>query len=151
MVAGGYATWTSSLDRKELIPFTGTLPVFASNIQVVTFQNGQGVRSLAEYGQYPAPANNTDLFYHFQGLTSDGAYYIIAILPITAPGLAETSDAARTISIGGVAYPDMGDANADWLGYYAAAANLLNATAPEAFTPTLTQLDLLIQSMKVAQ
>ena len=64
------------------VPFFNAQQAFASNIQILSFQNGRGVRFLTEYAQYPVSANNQDLFYHFQGLTSDGAYYIIAILPI---------------------------------------------------------------------
>jgi hypothetical protein len=42
------------------------------------------------------------------------------------------------------------DTNADFPSYYAAVTGLLNAQPPEAFTPTLDQLDALVQSMLVA-
>ncbi len=44
----------------------------------------------------------------------------------------------------------MADPNTDMKAYYAAVTGLLNATSPDAFTPTLGQLDALIQSMQVA-
>jgi hypothetical protein len=131
------------------VPFFNAAQVFASNIQAASFQNGSGVRFLTEYGQYPAPVNNRELFYHFQGFTNEGEYYIVAIFPITAPGLGESSDPESAVAIGGVAYPKMGDPSDDWKAYYAAAASLLEATAPEAFTPALNQLDALIQSIKI--
>ncbi|MFZ6027822.1 MAG: hypothetical protein ACOYYS_08915 [Chloroflexota bacterium] len=139
------------IDPQQLprVPFFNAGQVFASNIQVISFQNGRGVRFLTEYAQYAASANNHDLFYHFQGLTDDGAYYIIAILPVTAPVLAENSDAAAPLPAGGVAYPDIANPNADWQAYYAAVANLLNATHPETFAPMLGHLDLLVQSIQV--
>jgi hypothetical protein len=34
-------------------------------------------------------------------------------------------------------------------GYYTAVTDLLDSTSPEAFSPTLHQLDLLIQSMRI--
>ena len=139
-----------SKDQFPTVPFFNAAQVFASNIQVISFQNGQGVRFLTEYAQYFAPVNNHELFYHFQGFTDDGAYYIIAILPVTAPVLAETSDAGATVPVGGVALPDINDPNADWQGYYTAVTALLNSTSPEAFTPTINQLDALIQSMRVS-
>jgi hypothetical protein len=132
------------------VPFFNAAQVFASNIQVVSFQNGQGVRFLTEYAQSAASANNHDLFYHFQGVTRDGAYYIVAILPVSAPVLAETSDAGAVLPAGGVPYPYMADPNADMELYYASVIDLLNATPAEAFAPTLTQLDSLIQSIRVA-
>ena len=138
-----------SADQLPAVPFFNAQQVFASNIQTISFQNGEGVRFLTEYAQYTAPVNNHELFYHFQGVTRDGAYYIIAILPITVPVLAETSDAVAVLPPGGIAYPDITDPNADWQGYYAAVTDLLNATSPDAFTPTITQLDLLIQSMQI--
>lgn len=138
-------------DQLPTVPFFNAGQVFASNIQVVSFQNGQGVRFLTEYAQDAASANNHDLFYHFQGLTRDGAYYIIAILPITVPLLAETSDAGAALPPGGVPYPYMADPNADMQLYYKSVTDLLNATPSEMFTPTINQLDLLIQSMRITQ
>ena len=40
--------------------------------------------------------------------------------------------------------------NADVQGYYTAITDLLNATASDAFVPSLDQLDLLIQSVQIA-
>jgi hypothetical protein len=131
------------------VPFFNAQQVFASNIQVITFQNGRGVRFLTEYAQYPASANNMDLFYEFQGLTNDGAYYIVASLPITFPMLAETSDAGAPLPVGGIQYPYIADPKADMQAYYAAVTVLLNNTSPESFTPTISQLDALIQSMLI--
>jgi len=132
------------------VPFFNAQQAFASNVQVMSFQNGKGVRFLTEYAQYPVSANNQDLFYQFQGFTSDGFYYIVAIFPISLPVLAETSDAGAALPVGGVPYPYYADPNADMQAYYNAVTNLLNAASPEAFTPTLSQLDSLVQSMRVA-
>lgn len=93
--------------------------------------------------------NNTDLFYHFQGVTDDGAYYILAILPITVPLLAETSDGGAPLPAGGIPYPYFADPDADMRVYYLSVSDLLNVTPPDAFTPTISQLDLLIQSMRI--
>jgi hypothetical protein len=137
-------------DQLPAVPFFNAAQLFASNIQTISFQNGSGIRFLTEYGQYPAPVNNHELFYQFQGFTNDGEYYIVAIFPLTAPGLGESSDPESAVAIGGVAYPQMGDPSDDWKAYYTAATNLLDATSPESFTPSISQLDALIQSMWVA-
>jgi hypothetical protein len=136
-------------DQLPPVPFFNASQVFASNIQLLSFQNGRGVRFLTEYAQYPASANNQDLFYHFQGLSDDGSYYLVAILPISAPVLAETSDAGAALPSGGVPYPDFADPNADMNAYYASVIDVLNATPAERFTPTISQLDSLIQSMRI--
>jgi hypothetical protein len=139
------------IDVQQLpaVPFFNAQQVFASNIQKVSFQNGGGVRFVTEYAQYPASVNNHDLFYHFQGVTRDGEYYIIAILPISNPALAETSDAGAVLPAGGVPYPDLNAPNPGLPGYYSAVTNLLNAQSPGAFAPTIDQLDSLIQSMRI--
>jgi hypothetical protein len=131
------------------IPFFNDQQVFASNVKVISFQNGQGVRFLTQYAQYSAPANNRDLFYEFQGVTRDGAYYIVAILPIRNPMLAETSDAGAPLPVGGVPYSYMIDPNTDMQLYYRSVTDVLNATPADTFTPTLNQLDQLIQSMSI--
>lgn len=137
-------------NRLPNVPFFNATQVFASNLQSITFQNGSGFRFLAEYAQYFAPVNNHELVYHFQGFSDDGEYYIIAILPITAPALAETSDVEAVVPAGGIAFPDIANPVVDVQTYYASITDLLNATDPEAFTPPISQLDALIQSMWVA-
>ena len=138
-------------DELPAVPFFNAQQLFASNIQMISFQNGSGIRFLTEYGQYPAPVNNHEMFYHFQGFSDDGDYYIVAIFPITVPALAETADAGSPLPSGGILYPFFADPNVDTLQkYYQDVANLLSATANEAFTPTIGQLDLLIQSMQIA-
>jgi hypothetical protein len=144
---------SASISAEELpaVPFFNAAQVFASNIQFTAFQNGQGVRFVTEYAQYAASVNNHDLFYHFQGFSDDGEYYVVAIFPITAPKLAETSDADAPLPEGGIPYSYFAEgANADMPKYYASMTDLLNATPPEAFTPTINQLDALIQSMRIA-
>jgi len=136
-------------DQLPPIPLFNARQVFASNVQVMSFQSGRGVRFLTEYAQYPASANNTDLFYHFQGVTSDGAYFIVAIFPITIPSLAETSDGGAALPPGGIPYPYFADPNADMQSYYAAVTTLLNSAPADTFTPTIGQLDALIQSMRI--
>ena len=140
------APGSTSVDQLPAVPFFNAAQVFAANMQPISFQNGSGVRFLTEYAQYAAPVNNHELIYHFQGFSEDGEYYIVAIFPITVPVLADTSDVGAPLPNGGIAYPDINSANPDFPGYYASVTDLLNASSPEAFSPTISQLDLLIQS-----
>jgi hypothetical protein len=138
-------------DQLPAVPFFNAAQVFASNVQAVSFQNGSGIRFVTEYAQYAAPVNNHELVYHFQGFSEDGEYYIVAIFPIIAPALAETGDASAALPPGGVLYPSFDDPDPEALQkYYDDVASLLNATPPDAFTPSISQLDALIQSMWVA-
>ena len=131
------------------ITFFNAAQAFAAQIEIVTFQNGRGMRFVTEYAQYYVTANNRDLFYQFQGLTSDGKYYILALLPVTHPLLALDSDPASIVPAGGVTFPGYEDQTAIEA-YYPAVVSLLNVSAPNSFTPSLASLDALIQSISVA-
>jgi hypothetical protein len=140
----------SPIDAKQLrVPFNNESLAFTSNIEPLSFQNGHGVRFLTQTSQAPVPGNNQDLFYQFQGLTSDGANYVIVIMPINNPILAETRDPAAPLPPNGVPYPDINDPNANWSLYYKSITDVLGATPPDGFTPSLDQLDLLVKSMKI--
>lgn len=128
------------------VPFFNAEHIIAAQIQMIQFQNGSGVRELTQYDQYPAPINNHELFYHFEGLTSDARYYVIAILPITAPVLAEDEKAESPVPAGGIPIPpDTGPTDV----YYFSVTEKLNSLQPDSFTPPLNTLDALIQSILV--
>jgi hypothetical protein len=86
------------------------------------------------------------LFYHFQGLTTDGKYYVIAILPVTSSILAEDEKPESPVPAGGVPLPSTGGPDNT---YYDAVAKALDAQYPDSFNPSLFQLDALIQSITV--
>ncbi len=110
------------------------------------FQIGVGVRELTQYAQYSAPINNRELFYHFEGLSSDNKYYIIATLPITAPLLAEDEKPEAPIPPNGVPFPADGMPNQS---YYDSITEKLNSLPPDSYAPSLNTLDALIESILV--
>jgi hypothetical protein len=129
-----------------IVPFFNAGPLIAANIKIVPFQNGSGVRFLTQYAQYSAPINNREMFYHFQGLTSDEQYYVIAILPVTAPVLPADEKAEAAVPEGGVPLPiDIGPNDV----YYISVTGKLNSLAPDAYLPSLNALDGLIESLLV--
>lgn len=134
---------------KDTLPAVGSFnagQIFAAHIQQIDFKSGKGVRYLTQYAQYAAPVNNHELVYEFQGLTNDGKYYIIAVLPVSSSILAEDAKPDAAIPPGGVAVPDSGIADA---AYYDAVTAALNAMYPDSFNPSLFQLDTLISSITV--
>ena len=129
------------------IPFFNAGAVFNAQIQAIYFQNGIGVRMLTQYAQSYTIVNNHELFYHFQGLTSGGNQYIIAILPLSAPFLAENWEA--TVPADGIPFPGYDNPNADFEAYYQQVVAKLNSTQPDVFTPSLSALDAMIQSLLI--
>lgn len=134
----------------ENLPFLPTFnaaQVFYSNEQFIKFQNGSGIRYLTQFGQAPAPVNNHEVFYTFQGITTDGQYYVSAILPVNAAFLTEFASPEYPVPADGISF--------DWDKYenmeahFEAVEQKLNSTDPNSFTPSLLSLDAMIQSISI--
>jgi hypothetical protein len=132
------------------LPYANADQIIGAQPVVIPFNGGSGVRVLAEYAQAFSTINNQELFYHFQGLTSDGKYYIVTTLPVNAAFLAAESDPSSAVPSDGIPFPGL-DASqpSAIMSYYQAVSDLLNTTAPEAFQPSLSLLDALIRSLQV--
>ena len=129
-------------DRIPLIPIFNAAQVFRAQVKYLNFQSGQGVRFVTQYDQAIIPINNQEVFYTFQGLTSDGRYYIAAILPVAASALPDTDQMTpEQIQSMGTA-----DAFGQYLNQVVQTLNGLPATE---FAPNLDQLDALINSVRV--
>jgi hypothetical protein len=139
----------SMVNLKELpsIPFFNVSAALDAQVRVIPFQNGRGVRMVTQYAMGRGIINNNELFYHFEGLTSDEQYYVIAILPVTAPGLPEDGQPGSAVPPDGVPVPDFNDMNANWMGYYGDARQMLQDLEPGAYNPIFEQLDELIASL----
>lgn len=132
----------------EKLPFLPTWnagEVFHSNVQSINFQNGSGVRYLTQYGQFPAPVSNSEIFYTFQGLTNDGMYYISAVLPISIGFLTAQASPDSPVPPDGIPFDWNDYTNNE--GHYKAIIEKLNTADPNAFNPALPLLDALIQSI----
>ncbi len=143
---------SSMVNVKELpnVPFLSVTQTMAAQVKVIPFQNGRGVRMVTLYAGGRAIINNHELIYEFEGLTKDGQYYVIAILPVTAPGLPEDGKPGGAVPSGGVSVPDFTDMNANWIGYYGDVRQMLQGLQPGAYKPDLAQLDALIGSLNIA-
>jgi hypothetical protein len=133
-------------DNAPEVPFFGAAAQqYAAQIQLLSFNGGDGVRMISQYGQFPGPITKNHGFYHYEGLTGDGKYLVAALLPLSLP-LQSTSE---NPSADGVEYPgDISDTNG-LTAYYQGITDLLNAADPDSFQPSLTQLDALIQSIQI--
>lgn len=121
--------------------------VMASNIKVIASADGsvRGARMLSLHGNgLPLATNDGTLAYQFHGVTSDGKYYVIVQLPITAPFLQENMNAP--VPAGGVPTPDMNGIDA----YYQQVVALLNsAETTGTLLPSIAAMDTLVQSLTI--
>jgi hypothetical protein len=123
--------------------------VFTAQAKVIPFKNGTGLRFLTEFAQSYAPINNHELIYTFQGLTSDGKFYVSAILPVNIGFLAVDANPDSPLPPDGIPLPNYNDPNPNFEGYYATLTQKLNAAAPQSFMPSLESLDTLVESLLV--
>lgn len=127
------------------LPLFNAGQIFHSNEQFIKFQNGGGIRYLTQFGQDIAPVNNHSLFYTFQGLTDDGAYYVSFILPVNASFLAKYPSPEYPEPADGI--PFNWDDYTSAPAYYSQVTQKLNATPADGFSPSLIMLDTLAQSV----
>jgi hypothetical protein len=133
LIAGG-AIGSSEL---PLLPTQYARQLFFAQYTVVAFQNGSGIRYITQYAQAYYPVNNHDMFFSYQGLTSDGKYWISIILPISHPSLPENGDNPPADLYNN---PDP---------YYAQMTSQLNGVLPKSFNPSIVKLNALIKSITI--
>jgi hypothetical protein len=132
-------------DILPTVPFYNAAQLYAAQAGLLKFQNGEGVRMISESAQYPAPIIRDLSYYHFEGLTYDGKFYIVALFPVIVP-LEATED---NPSADGIPYPVDREDESAFTNYYQAITDRLNTGSPESFQPSLTDLDTLIQSIQI--
>lgn len=127
----------------QAIPFLppfNAAQILRTQVRYLEFQNGTGVRFLTLYGQALRVINNHELFYTFQGLKQDAAFYVAAVLPVSHPSLPAQGDIPA----------DQFDSFAETFeDYLEDTEQGLEAEAPAAFMPDLALLDAMIQSLEV--
>ena len=137
LIGGGAAG-----DSLPFLPVFNAAQTFHAQYQVIPFVSGSGIRYLTLYAQYFAPVNNHDLFYTYQGLTSDGQYWVSAILPINNPILPANADNPPS----GVSWEEFSN---NYDPYIADMIAQLNAQPQDAYTPSLGLLDALVASITI--
>jgi len=133
MIAGG-APGSNDL---PLLPVQYARQLFFAQYAVLAFNNGSGYHIVTEYAQAYYPVNNHEMFFSYQGITSDGKYWISIILPISHPSLPENGDNPPADLY---TNPDP---------YYAQMTAQLNGVLPKSFNPSIVMLNNLVKSMTI--
>ena len=122
------------------LPLGNDQQVMHAQVQYLDFKNGQGVRYLTEFAQAIVPITNSRLIYTYQGLTSDGKYYVAAVLPVNHPSLPADENATDNVPL---------EFSSDYPTYLGNVINSLNTAAANTYTPDLTQLDAMMSSIEI--
>jgi hypothetical protein len=123
------------------LPVWNAGQMLAAQFDYLEFEGGEGIRYITQYGQAAWPINNHDLFYTFQGLTSDGAYYISAVLPVSNPELPPDGD-----SYIGDQYEEFINS---YIEYLDEIQQQLEASASKRFNPSISSLDAVMMTLSI--
>jgi hypothetical protein len=126
-------------DIPDLSP--GVAPLTLAQRQYLDFKSGSGYRFLSAYAQMDVSVNNGNLRYRYQGLTADENYLVDVTFAVDAP-----ANPPRYVRIDAPTDTEEFEHSRD---YGEQVAVFYDAIAPEAFTPSLLDLDALIASIEV--
>ncbi len=130
------------LRAEQSLPF---LPVFnAAQLfhvleERISSEHSSGIRYLTLYSQAYVGVTDYELFYTYQGLTSDGKYYIAAVLPINSDLLSDQEPSSA----------EMETIIANYDAYLTPIIAMLNGDGGASLTPPLAALDAMMLSISV--
>lgn len=121
-----------------VLPLTNAGQTFHAKLAYMDFDGGSGVRFVTQYTQEPRAINNQELIYTFQGMTSDGAYYISGILPVSAEHLPAKFE---------IKEEEIPNFQVRWGKYLEETTQKINHFPDGAFDPNLETLDAIFLSL----
>jgi hypothetical protein len=121
-------------------PVPGTV-FFQTHARYLRFEQGEGIRFLTAYTEEPGPITNETLFYTYQGISSDGDYFVSLFFPIETEQL--------PASFTEILPEDYALYLEDYDSYLAEKIALLEKTPDYDFAPNLALLDALVKSLKL--
>lgn len=125
-----------------VFPPFNAVQVFYAQERYLDFPGGSGVRFVTYYAQDVAPILRDRIFYTFQGLTSDGQYYVTVFWPLRTKLLPATDEQA----FGGKRY----DAWAQGFEtYLSETVGMLDSLMPAGYTPDLTLIDAIVATLAI--
>ena len=146
--------------KTQQFPTDGTLPflplqraaqVLHTQEKFVSFINGHGIRYVTLYSQAAFPVQNLshmELLYTYQGLSSDGKYYVSIILPVSLEYVTVDEATDSPFPEHGIPF-NWDNPNPEEYPNYLEEAVAMLSHKNNPFTPSLEVLDKLVQSLAV--
>lgn len=126
------------MSSMPFLPIWNAAQIFAAKVSYFDFQNGSGVRFLTMFGQALYPVDNQNLFYTYQGITTDGRFYIAAILPVTHTALPYEGQVADWMAF-----------EQNWDNYISETLTWMEGASDDSFLPSLLLLDEMMASFRI--
>lgn len=120
------------------VQFTGAGQGIHARAHYIDSSELAGIAYLTAFRQEAYPFSASDFWYTFQGLSHDGAWYVAVDIPVEAgmfPAKVSPKEANRMSSA------------KRWTKYVRQSSKTLNGAAPDSFTPPLTSIDAVVESI----
>ena len=130
------ASTAAGTDALPFLPGFEAAQVLRAAPTYVDAPGVSGIAYLTAYAQDLFPFSSDSIWYTFQGLSTDGEWYV-AVLAMLDTGLLPEQVTDRQVQ----------RARSDWEAYLARTVQKLEGAGPGAFTPTLTAVDALVRSL----
>ena len=116
--------------------------VIQAKMKYINFQNGAGFRYLTQLASDVSPVTNDRLVYIYQGISTDGGYYVSAIFPVTSTVLPANYDEAMKGQ-------DDQKFSQNFTQYLSDVQGKLDGQGDDTFHPKLTLLDEMMGSIEI--
>lgn len=126
-------------EQLPYLPLVNASMVFSAQFSYQSFASGEGIRFVTMFAQAINPISNQEIFYTFQGLTSDGRYYVAATFPVRTDALPDDVPADL----------DWDELAANYEPYIDDVVATLDELSNSDFEPDLTVLDDTVATIKV--
>lgn len=135
---GWQSLGASRPDGLPFLPIFNAGQSFFTKVAFINTDSVNGLRYLTQFQQAAYPVQNGQMIYTFQGITTDGKYYISAIFPESHAILEPYDDFEYTAEF-----------EENFWDYLMEIGEQLRAEPDESFNPGLDALDALIKSLRV--
>jgi hypothetical protein len=148
------------------LPFVDAGQAVQAHVKTSSFNGGEGVYFVTYFDTEVTLINNDHLRYVFEGITTDGKYYVLGDIPISLAFLNDASKDVEGTSLEGFTYNDLMELlRADakdakqpkysalkkrYHSYISGVNSRIENTKPEDFEPALRKLEDLIASLKIS-
>ncbi len=91
---------SKGLDELPILPESDGHEFLRAQEKYLKFNNGagSGVSFISVYGNGDPPVNAADFFYTFQGITTDGKYYVSFFWPVTVTGMPKDLPVEKSVA-----------------------------------------------------
>jgi LysM repeat protein len=136
---------TTPTPPMPILPPSPAVNDLATQFDYLDFANGSGVRYVGRAAQEAGPVTNDGLSYYFQGITSDGQFYVSFVFPMWTFSLPDSSDDVPAEALAQI--------ENDYDAYLQQATDALNGLSDSEldWLPPLSMLDALVGSIAIDQ